>query len=166
MAIDRMLLVYFDSSVFLSILNGDSSAKQVKDLLTDLQKAKARIYTSIVTVQEVSVNTYKKGTVTRDNHGAVKKLARIMGVTRDIALTAAKIEAHVLDSYKDANAKSEDNKRRKWDCFHIATAQHLRCTCLYSFDAGMLARRGQLRITGMEFSEPCSLNRDLLSDLD
>src|SRR5215469_4274898 len=134
--------VYFDSSVFLAVLNGEATAREVRELLQDLQRNKVRVYTSIVTVQEVSVECYRAGTVTRDNHGQVKKLARIEGITRDVALTAAKLEAQVIDAYKNKTEKSEDNKRRKWDCFHIATAQHLKCTHLYSLDDQMLKRRG------------------------
>ena len=94
------MTVYFDSSVFLSILNGDSSALQIRSLLADLQKERIKICTSIITIQEVSVGCYRHGSTTTDNHGYVKKLARIEGVTRDVALMAAKIEAQMIDDFK------------------------------------------------------------------
>jgi predicted nucleic acid-binding protein len=159
------MVVYFDSSVFLSVFTADSTAQQVRLLLADLQKEKVRIYTSIITVQEVSVGCYKNGTVATDNHSQVKKLSRIVGITRDVALTAAKLEAQIIDGYKTKTDKASDNKRRKWDCFHIATAQCMTCTWLYSFDEGMLKRKSALSIKGVSFSVPAPPNRDLLEGL-
>lgn len=146
--------VYFDSSIFLAVLNGETSASEIRELLKELQRDHIKIYTSIVTVQEVSVDCYRNGTKVRDHHGQVKKLSRISGIIRDIALTAAKLEANILDAYKNSDEKSVDSKRRKWDCFHIATAQHLGCSCLYSLDDGMLKRKTQLRVKNLEFEKP------------
>ena len=157
------MTVYFDSSVFLSILSGDSSADKVRKLLDELQQQKVRIYTSIITIQEVSVGTYRAGTVAKDHFALVRKLARIEGVTRDVAVTAAKLEAQIIDGYKSTDEKATDNKRRKWDCFHIATAQCLACSWLFSFDGAMLKREAALKIKGVKFSEPESLARDLFS---
>jgi len=157
------MTVYFDSSVFLSILNGDSDANKVRDLLAELQEEKIRIYTSIITVQEVSVDAFKDGTVAKDNHAQVKRLARIEGITRDVAITAAKLEAQIVDGYKDPTEKKADNKRRKWDCFHIATAQCLECAWLYSFDVGMLNRESRLKIKKLRFSKPAPLKTDLFN---
>jgi len=151
------MIVYFDSSVFISVLSGDATAQQVRDLLQELQKAKIRIYTSIITIQEVSVDCFKNGTIATDNHALVKKLARIEGITRDVAVTAAKLEAQILNGYGSAAEKTADNKRRKWDCFHIATAQCLKCAWLYSFDEGMLRRESRLNIKGVQFSKPAPL---------
>ena len=157
------MIVYFDSSVFMSILNGDASASKVRDLLQELQGLKVRIYTSIVTVQEVSVDCYRDGTIAKDNHAQVRKLARIEGITRDVALTAAKLEAQIVDGYKNKDDKAADNKRRKWDCFHIATAQCLGCTWLYSFDQGMLRRESSLKIKGLRISMPSPLETNLFT---
>lgn len=140
--------------MFLSVLNGDDSAKEIRELLQDLGRNSVKIYTSIVTVQEVSVDCYRDGKIATDNHGKVRKIARIEGITRDVALTAAKIEAKILSSYKGPKQKTLDNKRRKWDCFHIATAQCLKCSHLYSADDGMLKRKKLLGINDMEFSLP------------
>ena len=160
------MTVYFDSSVFLSVLNGDSSAQQIRFLLADLQKEKTKICTSIITIQEVSVGCYRLGSIAADNHGYVKKLARIEGVTRDVALTAAKLEARIIDDFKGkATEKQLDNKRRKWDCFHIATAQCLKCASLYTLDLAMLNRQSRLEIKGIKFSLPGPLNLDLFTNL-
>ena len=150
------MTVYFDSSVFISVLSADATAQQVRDPLEELQKEKIKIYTSI-TIQEVSVDCFKNGTIATDNHSLVKKLARIEGITRDVAVTAAKLEAQIINGYGNATAKSADNKRRKWDCFHIATAQCLKCAWLYSFDDGMLKRESKLHIQGVRFSKPAPL---------
>ncbi|MGA2218059.1 MAG: PIN domain-containing protein [Terracidiphilus sp.] len=117
--------VYFDSSVFLSIFMGDSSAPKIKELLIELKRDKVRIYTSIIAVQEVPVMSYRKGSLAQDNYSKVDKIARIESVTKDIALTSAKFEAQIID--QTAVKDREDNKRRKWDCFHIATALALGC---------------------------------------
>jgi len=50
--------VYFDSSVFLAILAGEESAKEVRTLLRELKKSNVRVITSIITVQEVSVTSH------------------------------------------------------------------------------------------------------------
>jgi|SRR5579862_3570308 len=148
--------VYFESSVFLAIFNGEKSAESVRLLLSELRRSRVQIYTSMVTVQEVSVLSYRRGTVAADNYSKVSKLARIQGMTKDIALTAAKLEAHILDTVKpkERDAQMENNRRRKWDCFHIATAMDLHCQTLYSLDNGMLARKDHLTITSMEFCQP------------
>ncbi|HEX4311781.1 MAG TPA: type II toxin-antitoxin system VapC family toxin [Acidobacteriaceae bacterium] len=144
--------VYFDSSVFLSVFMADASAVKIRELLTELKREKVRIYTSIVTIQEVSVLSYRKGTKAEDNYAKVDKLARIEGVTKDVALTAAKLEANIIDQtlHKDR----EDNKRRKWDCFHIATAMVLECGTFYSCDEKQLRRKGQFNIAGVLFMRP------------
>jgi predicted nucleic acid-binding protein len=144
--------VYFDSSVFLSIFMNDPTASKIKELLLELKRDKIRIYTSIIAVQEVSVLSYRKGSMAQDNYSKIDRLARIEGVTKDIALTAAKFEAQILDQtpMKDR----EDNKRRKWDCFHIATALALGCNVLYSCDEKQLKRKSQFKVSGLSFLHP------------
>jgi len=154
--------VYFDSSVFLAIFAGDGpSYNEIRALLKELKKSKTPVYTSIITIQEVSVACYAPGEVANDNHARVHKLAKIEGISKEAALTAAKIEAQILDSYSNKQEKSSDNKRRKWDCFHIATAQCLKCSTLYSLDQELLKRRDLLKIRTIEFSEPTALNLPL-----
>ena len=53
--------VYFDSSVFLSIFMGESSGPSIKQLLQELTRDKTKIYTSIITIQEVSVHAFRRG---------------------------------------------------------------------------------------------------------
>lgn len=144
--------VYFDTSVFISIFKPEKErAAQVKALLRELRRDKVRIHTSIITVQEASVTAYRRGTVPRDYHGKVGRLADIHTIDKRIAIIAAKHEASLVEHLKP----EEQNKpRRKWDCFHIATAQSLGCTALYAWDETMLKRRAQLNITDMSFSEP------------
>lgn len=155
--------VYFESSVFIAIFNGESSVEGIRQLLKELKRNKIHIYTSMVTVQEVSVLSYRRGTVATDNYSKISKLARIQGMTKDIALTAAKYEANILDNIRprERDAQIENNRRRKWDCFHIATAMELHCKTLYSLDDGMLARKEHLNIGSMEFSLPNPKEPDL-----
>ena len=158
------MTVYVDSSVFLAIFMGDKTGPEILELLRDLKKQKVRIITSIITVQEVSVASYRPAQIATDNHARVHKLAKIESVTRDVALTAAKIEACVIEKSKNKTSKEkqEDNKRRKWDCFHIATAQCQQCDTLYSLDKGMLTRQALLGITKMQFLEPKPTSLPLL----
>lgn len=143
---------YFDSSVFLAILNGEPSSRGIRALLREMKHEKVKLYTSIITVQEVSVLSFRAGRVFDDNHAKVNKLARIQTVTREIALTSAKIEAQVLDLSGDRDPT--ENRRRKWDCFHIATAMVLGCQELFTLDTGMLARHSQLQLKQIRFLEP------------
>jgi len=169
--------VYFDTSIFLAIFNKEASGPQIKSLLRELRRDKVKIYTSVITIQEVSVLSFRKGVPADENHAKVSKLARIQGITKDIALTAAKLEAQLKDAQEKAQAQQkaqqkaqekaqqkaggslsaehiEDNRRRKWDCFHIATAMCLRCATLYAEDAKLLKRKEHLDIKALEFEEP------------
>lgn len=144
--------VYFDTSVFLEIgAKRSKHAKNIRALLKELKTDKVRIYTSILTIQEVSVLSYRRGTRARDDYGRISEFARIATINKDIALTAAKREAEIKDNGK---SDVEDNRRRKWDCFHIATAQQLQCSILYTTDNKLLNRQKQLGIADVKFSPP------------
>lgn len=154
--------VYFDSSVFLAIFKGEPNGKEIRSLLRELRKDKIRIQTSIITIQEVSVLSFRRGGVATDNHAKVEKLARIQGLSRDMSVAAARLEAQIIDSAsKNSGQIKEENKRRKWDCFHIATALDLKCRTLYTCDPGMLNMKRRLGITGMDFARPQPRNLEL-----
>jgi predicted nucleic acid-binding protein len=150
--------VYFDSSVFLAIFMGEASGLSIKELLKELRRDKIRIYTSIVTIQEVSVQTFRKRAAAADNYTKVNKLARIHGITKEIALTAAKLEAQILDEMKPKDR--EENRQRKWDCFHLATAMELGCRTFYGLDDKQLAR-GRRFCAGVWFGKPVPPNLSL-----
>jgi hypothetical protein len=117
----------------------------------------------------MSVATYRQGTVARDTYGDVSKFARVYSITKEIALTAAKREAELKDIV-DENERKQDpkksltesqkldqaceNRRRKWDCFHIATAQDRRCTIMYSTDPDLQKRPKQLHIPNLRIIPP------------
>jgi predicted nucleic acid-binding protein len=134
---------YFDSSVFLAIFNGEESAGGIKSLLRELRREKCRVCTSILTTQEVSVASYMFGGDQSANYSKVDRLARIHGVTRDIALLAARLEASILARMKSAPKPQRQamSPRRKLDCLHIASALELGCRFLYSLDPAMLKCR-------------------------
>jgi predicted nucleic acid-binding protein len=163
-----MRSVYFDTSVFLAILNGEDEGANIRALIRELKRDKVRIYTSILTVQEVSVQSFQAGQSYDDNHAKVNKLARVFTITREIALTTAKLEASIKDHMKQSELTDEQrigqNRRRKWDCFHIATAMCLECNCLYSLDNGMLARRAQFSIGNIQFSKPLPTKGELFPE--
>jgi predicted nucleic acid-binding protein len=151
--------VYFDSSVFTSIFKPEQDrAKLVKELLKELKKGNVRIHTSILSVQECSVPAFRRGTVAKDYHAKINELASVHGITKVMAMTAAKLEAGITDFI----AKDEQQKqRRKWDCFHVATAMELLCERIYSWDKRMIFRGEQLGIKSIEFLEPQPINRTL-----
>lgn len=147
--------VYFDTSVFLDIFAKTSPNKQaIFSLLSELNENKVMIYTSILTVEEASVLTYRRGFVVNDNHALINKMARIWGIDRQIALTTAKHEADIRDMFKEKNDEAEMKQRRRWDCFHIATAQVRECSHLYTTDPGMMKRKTQLSIPDLEIIFP------------
>lgn len=119
-------------------------------------------------MQEVSVQSFQSGQSFDDNHAKVNKLARVYTITREIALTCAKLEAAMKDRMKNSQLTEEErigqNRRRKWDCFHIATAMCLECSSLYSLDAGMLIRRQQFSIGNIQFLKPLPSKMDLFPD--
>jgi hypothetical protein len=108
------------------------------------------------------VQTFRKGFPAADNYAKVNKLSRIQQITKEIALTAAKLEAQIVD--QTAPKDREDNKRRKWDCFHVATAMELGCRTLYTSDDKMLKRKGHFGLAGMDFSKPISRGLPLLDE--
>jgi len=84
-------------------------------------------------------------------------------------LTAAKREAELKDLTDKHRAKRSKNKaetedekldricenrRRKWDCFHIATAQHIGCGELYTTDTDLQKRPKQLGLRGRKALTP------------
>ena len=154
--------IYFDSAVFLAIFNGESNGPDIRALLKELKRDKVKIQTSIITIQEVSVLGFCRGQVPTDNHSKVERLARIQGMTRETALNAARLEAMMKDTApEDSGQKTDENKRRKWDCFHIATAIELKCRTLYTCDPRMLALKERLGISDISFSHPRPRNLGL-----
>jgi predicted nucleic acid-binding protein len=151
--------VYFDTTVFTSVFKPEKTrAAQVRDLLRDLKKSNTRVHTSIISVQECSVTSFKRGQLLRDYHAKIESIADIHTVGKEIAINAAKLEAEIIQQIP---AKEQDKPRRKWDCFHIATARQFKCHTMYSWDKGLIARKDQLGITDLEFAEPISTNPTL-----
>ena len=134
----------------------------------------------MITVQEVAVASYKKGTVARDTYGDINNIARVYGITKEVALTAAKNEATLRD-LADQDAATRDprkpeteaqklekicrNRRRKWDCFHIAAAQHIGCQEFYTTDADLLKCPDRLGIRSLRAMPPSEPMRTIKGDL-
>jgi predicted nucleic acid-binding protein len=162
--------VYFDTSIFIEMGAKRSRYKRdIKALLKDLFDERARVYTSIITIEEVSVAAYRPGEIARDTYGDVKALAKVRGIDKEIALTCAKNEAALKYMADQEDAKRDkskpetfdqklericENRRRRWDCFHIATAQALQCTEFYTTDEKLLRRPTQLGIKGLRAVRP------------
>jgi hypothetical protein len=106
--------------------------KQIRELLHELSEDKVRLYTSILTVQELAVAAYRTGMAAKDTYGDISSVARVYTLTKDVALTAAKHEAELKDLAEKQTAKrsrkkpeTEDekrericeNRRRKWGLF-------------------------------------------------
>lgn len=158
--------VYFDTSVFIELANKKSPiAKELRGLMKELAEERVRIYTSMITVQEMSVAVYRRGAKSKDTYGDIHSMARIYGLTKDVALTAAHREAELKDlSDASKSSKTEtfdqkvekicENRRRRWDCFHIATAQAIGCTLMYSTDEKLQERPRQLGIKDLKILPP------------
>lgn len=152
---------YFDSSVFLAIFNAEPSATEIRQLLSELRRSKnkSRICTSIITIQEISVLSFQPGATSdaADNYRKVDRLARIHGITKDIAVRAAELEAGMLEKVRVSTKEERKrlSQRRKWDCFHIATAIEMGSRWLYTLDPGMLKCKDLIDPRhSIEFLEP------------
>jgi predicted nucleic acid-binding protein len=162
--------IYFDTSIFIEMgTKGSKQRKHIRELLRGFQEDKVRVYTSIITVQEVSVAAYLKGSVARDTYGDVASIARVQAITKEIALTAAKNEAALKEIARAARGKRDprkpltedekldqacENRRRKWDCFHLAAAQVLECEYVYSTDDKFQDRPKQLGLKDLKVIPP------------
>jgi hypothetical protein len=94
--------------------------------------------------------------MTTDNYSKIHKFAHVEGITPEIALTTAKFEAFLLDSAAtlDDGQKAKENKRRRWDIFHVATALSLKCSVFYCSDDDFRNMQKRLGVTSMNFLEP------------
>jgi hypothetical protein len=77
-------------------------------------------------------------------------------------LTAAKLEAQMIDLTPERDRV--ENRRRKWDCFHMVTAMTLGRTNLYSTDEGMLAKQQRLSIRRIQFLAPLPQKLELFGE--
>jgi len=161
---------YLDTSIFLEMGTKKSKhKKRIRELLKELSEDKVRLYTSILTVQEVAVATNRAGAIAKDTYGDISSIARVYTLTKEVALTAAKREAELKDLAERHMARrsptkpeTEDqkldriceNRRRKWDCFHLATAQLIGCPEFYSTDKDLLKRPSQLGIRSLKALTP------------
>ena len=164
--------VYFDTSIFLEMATKRSKHKaHIRELLKAFQEDKVRLYTSIITVEEVSVAIFRRGSVARDTYGDISKIARIYTVNKEIALTAAKYEAALKDITQAELSKRDpkkpeteeeklericENRRRRWDCLHLATAQHLGCESFYTTDGTLAKRPRQLELRPLKAYSPAT----------
>ena len=102
---------YFETSIFIEMVTPRSKHKaRIRVLLADFTERRVHVYTSILTVQEMSVAVYRRGTVARDIYGDIRSIARVYNLTKEIALTAAKIEAQLKD-IADAEASKRDKSK-------------------------------------------------------
>src|SRR5713226_6093743 len=173
--------IYFDTSIFIEMATRRSKQRKlVRELLADFQERRVRVYTSILTVQEMSVSIHRRGTVSRDILGDIKSIARVYTLTKEVALTAGKIEAELKDIADKEAAKRDktkpltlqqeidrvcENRRRKWDCFHIATALVLECETMYSTDTKLQKRPRQLGLKNLKIIPPPATLRKITGPL-
>jgi predicted nucleic acid-binding protein len=147
--------VYFETSAILELINAESRAPDVRDLIAELKKDKIRIYTSVLTVHEASILSFRRGSADRDVDSIIAQFARIVTIDRAVAIKAARLEAAILDFFKKGVASTEEARhRRRWDCLHIATAQVLGCSTLYAFDKHFRKRTNQVDVGNLRIAEP------------
>ena len=101
-----------------------------------------------VTVQEVSVADFLSGAGSIERHAMIERGARIHGITRDIALQAAKLEAGIVSKMRteSRDVQRRVSQRRKFDCFHLATALEVNCSRVYTLDQGFQATKSYLEL--------------------
>lgn len=162
--------VYFDTSIFIEMTTKKSKHKAaIRSLVKDLQKDKVKIYTSMITVQELAVASYRANSLATDIYGDISAIAKIYAVTKNVALTSAKREAGLKDMTEREESKRDktkpetreqmiericENRRRRWDCFHIATAEAIGCSEMYSTDDKLQKRPGQLGLKSLRIIPP------------
>ncbi len=112
-----------------------------------------RIYTSVLAIQETNVLSFRAGRSGRDTTPEINSFARIVGVDRNIALLAAKLEAQLLDT-SSAHPDEQMKTRRKWDSFHLATAMSLKCSVLYTPDNRFRKMANRVTLEGLKLLEP------------
>jgi predicted nucleic acid-binding protein len=172
---------YFDTALFVEMFAKKSKhRKNIRQLLQELQKDKIRVYTSMITIQELGVAAFRAGAVARDTYGDIHSIARVYNVTKEVALTAAKYEAQLKDMAESERQKRSPNKaeteeqklericenrRRKWDCFHIATAQAAGCPEIYTTDSTLQKRPEQLGIKNLRALDPSDSVRTIRGPL-
>lgn len=131
--------VDLDSSVFLAILKADPSeqyAGSIQGLFAELSQSRTIVQTSILTIQECSVSFALNHSDPRKALDLIDSIARVQSITEEIALASASLEARMRSHATDRGASiPEDNRRRKWDCFHLATALEFKCHTLYAIDS-------------------------------
>jgi hypothetical protein len=47
-----------------------------------------------------------------------------------------------------------ENRRRRWDCFHLATAEYLGCEAFYTTDENLFKRPRQLELKTIKAQSP------------
>lgn len=172
---------YFDTALFVEMFAKKSKhRKAIRELLQDLEKNRIRIYTSMITVQELAVAAFRAGSVARDTYGDIHSIARVYSLTKEVALTAAKYEAQLKDIAEGERGKHDakkgetedeklericENRRRKWDCFHMATAQAAGCSEIYSTDGKFQKRPEQLGIKNLKILDPSTSIRTIRGPL-
>lgn len=147
--------VYFETSAVLEVINATALGSEVRDLIMELRKEKIRIYTSILTVHEASILSFRRGNADREVDAIIAQFARIVTIDRAVALTAARLEAGILDYFKTGpGIRDEARHRRRWDCLHIATAQVYGCSTLYAYDDDFRKRTSQVNVDNLKIARP------------
>ena len=153
---------YFETSAFIELLNTTANASDIRFLVAELQRSKTRIYTSILTVQEASILSFRRGSSDRDIYQIIAQFARIYSMDKAIALAVARLEASVRDLFNEGDEdKQEAKHRRRWDCIHIATAQVLGCRRFYAYDKHFSKRAVQLNLGYLEVTRPTATQPSL-----
>ncbi len=146
---------YFETSTFLELLNTTANESDIRFLIAELQRSKTRIYTSILTVQEASILSFRRGNSGRDLYADIAQFARIYSMDKAIALAAARLEANVRDFFQEKDEDTQEAKhRRRWDCIHLATAQVLGCQTFYAYDKHFYTRGKQLDLGSLQITRP------------
>ena len=159
-----MASVYFDTGVFLAILKDEPAASEIRQLLIELQLSRTRIYTSILTLTECSIASLRTEADASKAVELVHGLSKVLSITEEVALSAAALEARLLGPIESTRTTSQhsvvERRRRRWDCFHLATALEQGCSSIYALDGDYGKLIAALDL-GLQYSLPVPRNPSL-----
>jgi len=132
--------VYFDTSVFIGLLdNVQGRQPTARNIIRYESGEGSKIHTSIMTINEFIAKTYdtfhdrpelnqKVDEVVR----SIRDIAEIQSFNSDVAKEAARLLS-VWGRSSTGSGLPRDKKYR-WDCIHLATANLLKAKRVYAWD--------------------------------
>jgi predicted nucleic acid-binding protein len=143
-ATGKVPVYYFDSCVFLSLINETAGRfKIIEVILDNSERHECEVYTSQITITEVAfAEQEKKGKAL--SAATEKKIDKLWHPTSPVKLidvhSALSIGARLVirQAMKQGWTKGEDWVIKPFDAMHVATAQAVKADYLFTYDARLL----------------------------